>query len=72
METLNEALKFIAGKYKNTESNYPELAGLSDVERRKFDVRHCALHSAKLAGKLSLLVKMETMAEILILKKPSN
>lgn len=53
MKTLNEALTFITEKYKNTGSNYPELSVLSDTEKVKFDVRHCALHSAKLAGKLA-------------------
>ncbi len=53
MKTLTEAQKFITEKYKNTEKNYPELAKLSGEERVKFDVRHCALHSVKLAGKLA-------------------
>ena len=53
MKTLAEAQKFITEKYKNTEENYPELAKLSDEERVKFDVRHCALHSIKIAGKLA-------------------
>jgi len=53
MKTLAEAQKFITEKYKNTEKNYPELAKLSGEERVKFDVRHCALHSVKLAGKLA-------------------
>ncbi len=53
MKTLTEAQKFITEKYKNTEANYPELAKLSGEERVKFDVRHCALHSVKLAGKLA-------------------
>jgi len=53
MKTLTEAQKFITEKYKNTESSYPELAKLSDEERVKFDVRHCALHSVKIAGKLA-------------------
>src|SRR3989344_5383981 len=53
MKTLTEDQKFITEKYKNTESSYPELAKLSDEERVKFDVRHCALHSVKIAGKLA-------------------
>lgn len=53
MKTLAEAQKFISEKHKNTEANYPELAKLSAEERVKFDVRHCALHSVKLAGKLA-------------------
>ncbi|MDO8572756.1 MAG: hypothetical protein Q7S11_03255 [bacterium] len=53
MKTLEEALKFITEKYKNTEANYPELAKLSDTEKIKFDIRHCTLHSVKLAGKLA-------------------
>ena len=53
MKTLTEAQKFIAEKYRNTETNYPELAKLSGEERVKFDVRHCVLHSVKLAGKLA-------------------
>ena len=55
MKTLSEAMEFVAEKYKDTESNYPELAVLSDAEKVKFNVRHSALHSAKLAGKLSAL-----------------
>ena len=55
MKTLTEAQKFITEKYKNTESSYPELAKLSDEERVKFDVRHCALHSVKIAGKLAAI-----------------
>lgn len=56
MKTLEEALKFITEKYKNTEANYPELAKLSDTEKIKFDIRHCTLHSVKLAGKLASII----------------
>lgn len=55
MKTLTEAQKFISEKYKNTKEHYPELAKLSGEERIKFDVRHCALHSVKLAGKLAAI-----------------
>jgi len=55
MKTLDEALKFIAEKYKNTEEYYPDLAGMTAEEKLKFAVRHCAIHSAKTTGKLSAL-----------------
>lgn len=53
MKTLTEAQKFLSEKYKNTEEHYPEFAKLSVEERAKFNVRHCALHSVKLAGELA-------------------
>ena len=69
MKTLTEAQKFIAEKYKNTGENYPELAKLSDEERIKFDVRHCALHSVKLAGKLATVSEDADHGESLDVEK---
>jgi hypothetical protein len=55
MNTLNEALTFVSEKYKETETEYPELRGLSDAEKIKFSIRHCVLHSAKITGKLAAI-----------------
>ena len=50
---LQEIIDKIVVHYSFTAENYPELAGKSEDEIKKFAVRHGVLHMAKSLGKMA-------------------
>lgn len=55
MKTLEELMARIANVWQCDPSRYPELAGMSEEQRRNFLVKHSILHITKTNGKLAAL-----------------
>ena len=55
MQTLQTLSEQIATVWKCDSGRYPELAGVTDQERKNFLIKHSILHITKTAGKLAVV-----------------